>query len=102
MLNPNFTNWRYAFTLVFAGEPARAIQTLEAHMRLDPFYEPYAPATQGLACYMLKRYAEALSHLRECISRAPNMRAARIWLAPPMVNWARSKMPGPRQPRCYG
>jgi adenylate cyclase len=79
--NPNFTNWRCAFTLVFAGEPAKAIQTLERHMRLDPFYEPYAPATQGLACYMLKRYAEALSYLRECISRAPNMRAARIWLA---------------------
>jgi adenylate cyclase len=79
-LNPNFTNWRYAFTLVFAGEPARAIQILEAHMRLDPFYEPFAPATRGLACYMLGRYAEALSHLRECISRAPNMRAARVWL----------------------
>jgi adenylate cyclase len=79
-LNPNFTNWRYAFTLVFAGEPERAIQTLEAHMRLDPFYEPFAPATWGLACYMLGRYAEALSHLRECISRAPSMRAARVWL----------------------
>jgi adenylate cyclase len=79
-LNPNFTNWRYAFTLVFAGEPARAIQTLETHMRLDPFYEPFAPATWGLACYMLGRYAEALSHLRESVSRAPNMRAARVWL----------------------
>jgi adenylate cyclase len=80
-LNPNFTNWRYAFTLVFAGEPAKAIQTLEAHMRLDPFYEPFAPAVRGLACYMLGRYAEALSHLRECISRAPKMRAARVWSA---------------------
>jgi adenylate cyclase len=79
-LNPNFTNWRYAFTLVFAGEPARAIQVLERHMRLDPFYEPFAPATWGLACYMLGRYAEALLHLRESISRAPNMRAARVWL----------------------
>jgi adenylate cyclase len=79
-LNPNFTNWRYAFTLVFAGESARAIQVLERHMRLDPFYEPFAPATWGLACYMLGRYAEALLHLRESISRAPNMRAARVWL----------------------
>lgn len=50
-------------------------------MRLDPFYEPCAPAAWGLACYMLGRYAEALSHLRECISQAPNMRAARVWLA---------------------
>jgi adenylate cyclase len=80
-LNPNFTNWRFPFTLVFAGEPTRAIQVLETHMRLDPFYEPYAPATRGLACFMLKRYAEALPHLRECVSRAPNMRAAHVWLA---------------------
>jgi len=79
-LNPNFTNWRYAFTLVFAGRPERAIQTLEAHMRLDPFHEPFAPATRGLACFMLGRYEEALSHLRESVSRAPNMRAARVWL----------------------
>ena len=79
-LNPNFTNWRYAFTLVFAGYPERAIQTLETHMRLDPFYESFAPATWGLACYMLGRYAEALLHLRESVSRAPNMRAARVWL----------------------
>ena len=81
VLNPNFTDWRFPFTLVFAGEPARALRALDTHMRLDPFYEPYAPATSGLACYMLKRYAEALSRLRECISRAPNMRAARVWLA---------------------
>jgi adenylate cyclase len=81
VLNPNFTDWRFPFTLVFAGEPTRAIRALDTHMRLDPFYEPYAPATSGLACYMLKRYAEALSRLRECTSRAPNMRAARVWLA---------------------
>jgi len=80
-LNPNFTNWRFPLTLVYAGEPARAIQALQAHMRLDPFYEPYAPGTLGFACYMLKRYSEALPHLRECVSRAPNMRAGRLWLA---------------------
>jgi Tetratricopeptide repeat len=27
------------------------------------------------------RYADALPHLWECVSRAPNMRAARVWLA---------------------
>jgi adenylate cyclase len=80
-LNPNFTNWRFAYTLIFAGEPTRAIQALEAHIRLDPFYEPYAPGAWGFACYILKRYAEALPRLRECVSRAPNMRAARVWLA---------------------
>jgi adenylate cyclase len=80
-LNPNFTNWRFPFALVFAGEPARAIQALKTHMRLDPFYEPLAPGTWGLACYMLKQYAEALPYLRESVSRAPNVRAGRIWLA---------------------
>jgi len=39
LLNPNFTNWRFPLTLVLAGEPARAIEALAAHMRLDPFYE---------------------------------------------------------------
>lgn len=76
-LNPNFTNWRYPLSLVYAGEPERAIEMLDAHMRLDPFYEPYAPSTLGLAYYLLKRYAEALPHLRACVSRAPNMPAGR-------------------------
>lgn len=66
---------------MYAGEPIRAIEVLGALVRLDPFYDPYAPSTWGLACYMLKRYAEALPNLRECVSRAPNMRAGRVALA---------------------
>jgi adenylate cyclase len=81
VLNPNFTNWRYPLSLVYAGEPERAIETLDAHMRLDPFYQPYAPSTLGFAYYLRKRYAEALPHLRACVSRAPNMPAARKGLA---------------------
>ena len=37
-LNPNFTDWRFGTTLSRAGEPARAIQVIETHMRYDPFY----------------------------------------------------------------
>lgn len=81
LLNPNFTNWRFPFTLILAGEPARAMEALARHMRLDPFYEPYAPGLSGFSCYMLKRYEEGLAHLRECVSRAPNMRLGRLWLA---------------------
>src|SRR6266446_2681555 len=36
---------------------------------------------QGLAFYMLKRCAEALPPLQECVSRAPNLRDGHVWLA---------------------
>ena len=80
-LNPNFTDWRFGTTLVRAGDPVRAIQVIETHMRYDPFYVPSAPGTLGLARYMLKEYSEALPPLREFTSRAPNMSLGHIWLA---------------------
>jgi TolB-like protein/DNA-binding winged helix-turn-helix (wHTH) protein len=36
-LNSNFVDHRYARALVYAGEPARAIEVLEANLRLNPF-----------------------------------------------------------------
>src|SRR5712671_5290993 len=36
-LNPNFIDYRYAKALTFVGEPARAIEVLQACSRLDPF-----------------------------------------------------------------
>jgi adenylate cyclase len=36
-LNPNFIDNRYAYVLISVGEPARAIELLEASIRLDPF-----------------------------------------------------------------
>ena len=80
-LNPNFTDWRFGTTLIRAGEPARAIQVVETHMRYDPFYVPSAPGALGLARYMLKEYSEALPPLREFTSRAPNMSLGHVWLA---------------------
>jgi adenylate cyclase len=50
-------------------------------MRYDPFYGPLAAGQLGLARYMLKEYAQALPPLRECASRAPNIREAHGWLA---------------------
>ena len=35
----------------------------------------------GAARYMLKAYSEALPPLRECATRAPNMRHGHVWLA---------------------
>jgi adenylate cyclase len=80
-LNPNFTDYRFAEVLVFAGDPVRAIEAVERHMRSDPFHVPLAPGHLGLAHYMLKQYSQALPFLRECVSRAPNFRAGHVWLA---------------------
>jgi adenylate cyclase len=80
-LNPNFTDWRFGMTLVRAGDPARAIQVVETHMRYDPFYVPSVPLTLGIARYYLKEYSEALPLLREFASRAPNLSQGHIWLA---------------------
>jgi adenylate cyclase len=80
-LNPNYTDWRFASALVLAGEPTRAIRAVEAHMRLDPFYLPTAPSWLGLSYYLLNQYQKALSALRECATRAPNLRGGHVLLA---------------------
>jgi adenylate cyclase len=80
-LNLNFTDWRMAIALVYAGQSARAIEVLRTHMRLDPFYVPLAPHWLGLAHYTLKQYPEALAALSECARRAPNYGAVHLWLA---------------------
>ena len=80
-LNPNFTDWRFAEALVLAGDPVRAIEVAERHMRFDPFYVPLAPLWLGAARYMFKQYSEALPLLRECVSRAPNLRGGHTSLA---------------------
>ena len=71
-LNPNFTDWRLGNTLMLSGNPVRAIEAGERHMRLDPFYAPIAAGFLALAHYVLRQYAQALPLLRECASRAPN------------------------------
>jgi adenylate cyclase len=80
-LNPNFTDWRLGIALNRAGQPARAAQVIETHMRYDPFYSPSALGVLGLARYLLKEYAQALPPLRDCVSRAPDVRDGHVWLA---------------------
>jgi adenylate cyclase len=67
--------------LVFAGDAARAVEAVQRHMRLDPFYVPLAPGWLGFAHYMLKDYSKAVPLLRECVARAPNLRGGHCWLA---------------------
>jgi adenylate cyclase len=80
-LNPNYVEWRLGWALVVAGRSRRAVDVLEASMRLDPFYSPAASSALGLAHYMLKQYEQALPVLRDCIARAPNLRAGHSYLA---------------------
>jgi adenylate cyclase len=81
-LNANFIDHRYAHVLTCAGEPARAIDVLEANIRLDPFAPPlFSSGYMGLANYMLKRYPEAVRWFRECVLRLPNSQIAHVWLA---------------------
>jgi adenylate cyclase len=81
-INPNFIDHRYAQALMFAGEPARAIEVLELNMRLDPF-QPllYATSWLGQANFSLKRYGEAVRLFREAASRLPNLQWPHTMLA---------------------
>jgi adenylate cyclase len=81
LLNPNFIDHRFAHVLAYAGEPARAIEMLEANMRLDPFQPLIRSGYLGHAYYLLRRYSEAVPLLRECAARAPELQIAHLWLA---------------------
>ncbi len=84
VLNPNFIEHHFGKALTYAGEHARAIEMLEANIRLDPFQPTVFAFTgwMGLANYMLKRYGEAVRLLRECASRLPNRQWPHLLLAP--------------------
>jgi adenylate cyclase len=80
-LNPNFTDWRFAAVLDWAGQADRAIEAATAHLRVDPFALPIARAYLGLGYLMRRRYTEAVTTLREFVSQSPNHRPGRCWLA---------------------
>ena len=80
-LNPNYVEWRLGMALVVAGRPRRAVDVLEASLRLDPFYSPAASGALGFAHYVLKQYEQALPVLRDCVTRAPNLPAGHRYLA---------------------
>jgi adenylate cyclase len=80
-LHSNFNDRRFASTLLYAGFPARAMETTNALIRLDPYYPPLTSAYGGYASYTLKQYEAAVSKLREACGRAPRQRNFRQWLA---------------------
>jgi tetratricopeptide (TPR) repeat protein len=83
VLNPNYLDHRYTDTagLILAGEPARALEVLEAGIRLDPFSWIPVFCQMGLANFLLKRYGEAVRLCGECASRLPNLQTPHLFLA---------------------
>ena len=82
-LNPNFVDFRYAQALMYAGEPARAIEVLEASTYLDPLQPSMFGFTgvMGGANYTLRRYGEAVRWYRESASRLPSRQWPHLGLA---------------------
>lgn len=80
-LNPNFSDHSFGLCLVFAGQAARAIEVMQASMRLEPFRNATRLAYMGNAYYMLGRYDEAVASLRESAWQMPNLRITQLWLA---------------------
>ena len=79
-LNPNYVDWRFGWPLVVAGHSRRAIDVLEAGMRLDPFHPALASFQVGTAHFMLKEYSRALAFLRAYTSHVPQMVYGHLWL----------------------
>jgi adenylate cyclase len=80
-LNPNLIDFRFATALTYAGDPARAIEVLEAIVRLDPFPPSPTFGQMGFANYTRKRYGDAVHWCRECISRQPSQQWPHVTLA---------------------
>jgi adenylate cyclase len=80
-LNPNYSHWQVAATLMWAGELEHAIESMRAYMRLDPYYPTSAIGWLGVACCTLGRFEEARTHLREAVARSPNRAMFHYWLA---------------------
>jgi adenylate cyclase len=81
-LNPNFIDNRFAMALIYAGQPAKAIEVLQANARLDPFQPTVSSfGFIGFANLVLRRYEEAVRLFRECTLRQPNLQSPHLWLA---------------------
>jgi adenylate cyclase len=80
-LNPNFSDHGFGLCLVFAGQPERAIEVMQASTRLEPFRNATRLAYTGNAYYMLGRYEEAVTPLRESAWQMPDLRITQLWLA---------------------
>lgn len=90
-LDPNYADsyaWQ-AEVLNFAGRPEEALRMVEQAMRLNPRYPSLYSFELGWAYVWTGRYAEAITPLKETISRSPNHLGAHLWLPMSYVSqWA--------------
>ena len=80
-LNPSYSHWQVSAVLMFAGELDRAVESMQAYMRLDPYYPTSAIGWLGVAYCTLGRFADALALLREAVTRSPRRAMFQYWLA---------------------
>jgi adenylate cyclase len=80
-LNPNYVDWRLGWPLILAGHSRRAIDVLDTYMRLDPFHPPLCSFFQGAAHFMLEEYSQAITLLKDFMSRVPQTAFGHLWLA---------------------
>ena len=69
-----YTGLEYAY----AGEPERGIKQAEQAIRLNPYFPPVSAEQIGKACFVGRRYEEALFWLRQTPDRITTNRG---WLA---------------------
>src|SRR6185436_17431453 len=82
-LAPSFAEGRMALAhiLIFNGDAGRAIDVVEATMRLDPFYPDIALYFLAEARFALGQYDEAVAALKQRLARNPQSETSYALLA---------------------
>jgi adenylate cyclase len=70
----------YASVLSFSGRPEEAIELLQKAIQLDPLFPVFNSFNLGHAYYLVGRYTEAITHLREALVHNADFYPARIFL----------------------
>ena len=82
-LAPNFAQGHHTIArmLTLSGDPAGAINTLDAYMRLDPLYPDMALYFLAEARFSLGQFEEAVTALKQRLARSPDSETSLALLA---------------------
>jgi tetratricopeptide (TPR) repeat protein len=70
-----------AHVQIFSGDPAGALETLDASMRLDPHYPEIALQFLADARFSLGEYGQAITAIEQRLARSPQSETAYALLA---------------------